>query len=318
MEKPKMYKRKRVIILFAALLVIFCGLQFLRPEITNPPITGDLKIPHEVQAILKNSCYDCHSNETNLTWYDKIVPASWLVAQHIKDGRSGLNFSNWDQLSPADQKAKLWESLNQVTLGAMPLGSYTLAHPKAELSPKDIKVLKDYIWNLRVNNIPQDTSKIKALKAQSDHFKKAEVQSEVPKAPNGIAYIADYKNWAVVSTTQRVDNGTMRIIYGNDIAIKAIKNKQISPWPDGAILAKAAYDEIEDAEGNISQGAFKQVEFMIKDHNKYKTTNGWGFSRFKTPQLEPYGKNANFTIECMRCHQPMEKNDHVFTLPILQ
>lgn len=318
MKKQKWYKRKIIVIPLAILLIILAGMQFVRSVIINPPVTGDLKVPHEVQVILKNSCYDCHSNETKLSWYDKIAPAYWLVAQHVEDGRSGLNFSTWDQLSPADQKAKLWESVNQVTLGAMPLSSYILAHPKAKLSGHDIKVLKDYIWNLRVNNVPEDTSKIKALKNQSEELKKAEPAVTVPKTLNGISYIPDYKNWAVVSTTQRVDNGTMRIIYGNDIAVKAIKNKQISPWPDGSILAKAAYDEIEDSEGNISQGAFKQVEFMIKDHKKYKETNGWGFARFKTPQLVPYGKSADFTIECMRCHQPMEKNDHVFTLPIRQ
>ena len=318
MKKSKMPKKKIITFFLVIFFVIFAGLQFFCPVITNPHITENLKVPHEVQTILRNSCYDCHSNETKLNWYDKIVPAYWLVAQHIEDGRKGLNFSTWNQLSPADQKAKLWESVNQVRLGAMPLNSYVLAHPKAKLSPDDIKVLKEYIWNLRINNKPEDTSKIKELKNQSEAIKKTETTVVTPKTINGIAYIADYKNWDVVSTTQRVDNGTMRIIFGNDIAVKAIKNKQISPWPDGAILAKAGYEEIEDAEGNISQGAFKQVEFMIKDHKKYKTTNGWGFARFKTPKLIPYGKSADFVIECMRCHQPMEKNDHVFTLPIRQ
>lgn len=318
MNKLKIFKRKRIMIPLAIMFVLFAGLQFLSPEITNPPVTSDLKVPHEVQTILKNSCYDCHSNQTNLSWYDKVAPVSWLVAQHIKDGRSGLNFSNWDALSPADQKAKLWESVNQVYLGAMPLGSYTLAHPKAKLSQKDIKVLKDYIWSLRINNIPQDTAKIKELHKQSALVIKQETAAKHPITSNGIEYIADYKNWAVVSTTQRLYNGTMRIIYGNNIAIKAIKEKNIDFWPDGSILAKAAYDEIEDADGNISHGAFKQVEFMIKDHKKYKKTNGWGFARFKTTELVPFGKNADFVIDCMNCHQPMKNNDYVFTLPIRQ
>lgn len=318
MKKQKTYKKKVIVISLLIVFLIFAGIQFIRPVITNPPVTGNLKVPHEVQTILRNSCYDCHSNETNLSWYDKIVPMSWFVAQHIKEGRSGLNFSEWDQLSPADQKAKLWESVNQVSQGAMPLQSYTLAHPRAKISQKDLKVLENYIWGLRVHNKPQDTAKIKALNNQTEELKKAENSVKIPKTPNGIAYIADYKNWAVVSTTQRLDNGTMRIIYGNDIAIKAIKDKKINPWPDGSILAKAAYDEIEDENGNISQGAFKQVEFMAKDHIKYKKTNGWGFSRFKTPELIPYGKRADFVIECMNCHKPMEKNDYVFTLPIRQ
>ncbi|KUJ62374.1 cytochrome P460 [Flavobacteriaceae bacterium CRH] len=316
MNKLNIFKRKRIMIPLIILFLIFIGLQFLSPKITNPPVTGDLKVPHEVQTILKNSCYDCHSNQTNLRWYDKIAPVSWLVAQHIKDGRSGLNFSNWDALSPADQKAKLWESVNQVSLGAMPLSSYTLAHPQAKLSKNDLKILKDYIWSLRVKNVPEDVTNIKTLEKQSAAIIKHENAAKLPITSNGIEYIADYKNWALVSTTQRLDNGTMRVIYGNSVAIKAIREKKINPWPDGAILAKAAYDEIEDSDGNISQGAFKQVEFMIKDQKKYNKTNGWGFARFKTLQLVPYGKNANFVIDCMSCHQPMKNNDYVFTLPI--
>jgi hypothetical protein len=318
MKKQKIYKRKVIMIPLTILFLVFAGIQFWQPEITNPPVTGNLKVPHQVETILRNSCFACHSNETNLSWYDKIVPVSWLVVQHIKEGRSGLNFSNWDQLAPADQKAKLWESVNQIDQGAMPLSSYTLAHPQAKISQQDLKVLKDYIWNLKVNNTPQDTAKVKALKNQSEIIKKAEKLAEIPKAPNGIAYISDYKNWAMISTTQRLDNGTMRIIFGNNVAVQAIKDKKISPWPDGTILAKVAYDEIEDADGNISQGAFKQVEYMIKDQNKYKQTKGWGFARFKTTELVPYGKSANFVIECMNCHKPMEKNDYVFTLPIRQ
>ena len=318
MEKQKKNKRKTFLILLVIIVALFVGMQFIRPVITNPPLTADLKVPHEVQSILKNSCYDCHSNETKLTWYDKIVPAYWLVAQHVKDGRQGLNFSDWDKLAPGDQKAKLWESVNQIAQGAMPLKSYTMAHPNAKISAKDLEILKKYIWSLRVNNIPGDTSKIKALKNQSDAVKEKQRLSQIPKTINGIAYIDDYKKWAVVSTTQRLDNGTMRIIYGNDIAVKAIHDKKINPWPNGSILAKAAYDEIEDADGNISQGAFKQVEYMIKDDEKYKKTYGWGFARFKTTELIPYGKKADFVIECMNCHQPMKKNDYVFTLPIQQ
>lgn len=318
MEKQKKNRKKTFLILLVIVLALLIGMQFVRPEITNPPVTGEVKVPHEVQTILKNSCYDCHSNETQLTWYDKIAPAYWLAAQHVKDGRKGLNFSEWDKLAPADQKAKLWESVNQITQGAMPLSSYTMAHPNAKISQADLNVLKKYIWSLRVNNVPQDTAKIHALKDQTNVLKEKKSVTKNPKTINGIGYIDDYKKWAVVSTTQRLDNGTMRIIYGNDIAVKAIKDKKTNPWPNGTILAKAAYDEIEDADGNISQGVFKQVEYMIKDDQKYENTYGWGFARFKTTELTPYGKRADFVIECMNCHQPMKKNDYVFTLPIQQ
>ena len=55
---------------------------------------------------------------------------------------------------------------------------------------------------------------------------------------------------------------------------------------------------------------------MVKDHAKYASTDGWGFGRWKTTDLVPYGKTKFFANECVSCHAPMAANDHVFTMPI--
>jgi len=138
----------------------------------------------------------------------------------------------------------------------------------------------------------------------------------VPKALNGITYIPDYKNWQPISSTERFDNGTMRIIFGNDIAVKAIKNNSIRPWPNGTIFAKVAWAQQQDKDGNVSTGEFKQIEYMIKDDKKYASTKGWGFARFKTPKMVPYGKSIAFTNECVNCHRPLKNEDFVFTMPV--
>jgi hypothetical protein len=295
-------------------IAIMIGLQFFRPRFNNPPVTLDLQAPLEVKSILTRACYDCHSNETKLRWYDKIQPAYWQVAEHVREGRKVLNFSNWDKLSPADRKGKLWEAVNQVEQGAMPVASYTFVHNNAKVSEQDLAVLKKYLAGM-VHDMPNDTAKINAHNKQLQAVQ-APVEPKPAKSLNGIAYIPDYKNWQVISTSDRFDNGTMRVIYGNDIAVKAVKEHRINPWPNGTIFAKAAWDKLEDAKGNVTTGAFKQVEFMIKDTEKYKSTKGWGFARFKTPKLTPYGKDVMFTTECINCHKPMEANDLVFTFPI--
>jgi hypothetical protein len=59
-------------------------------------------------------------------------------------------------------------------------------------------------------------------------------------APNGTAFLRGYKDWKVVSSTDRMDTGTLRIILGNDVAIKAIAESDINPWPDGTTFAKVA------------------------------------------------------------------------------
>lgn len=308
-------KRKYLILL--GLLAGFILIQFInRPDFGNPPVKSDLKAPEAVKNILKRACYDCHSNEGHTSFYDHIAPISWRVAQHIQDGRKYLNFSNWDSLAPGDQKAKLWEAVNQIIAGAMPLKDYELVHPSAKISGADLTVLKNYLTaGIKVKT--GDTAKINAEDKQYRQWQVVKAAAvKTPVSLNGIPYIADYKNWQVVSTTDRADNGTMRVIFGNDVAIKAIRENHMRPWPDGTIFAKVAWDKIIDADGSIRTGEFKQVEYMIKDAKKYASTMGWGWSRFKTPKLVPYGKTALFTTECINCHRPMANRDFVFTLPV--
>jgi len=307
---------EKLLVPLGALLIIFLVMQSIRPALPNPPVKKDFEAPADVKNILVRACYDCHSNQTNLRWYDKIQPVYWQVAAHVKDGRKVLNFSDWGSLAPADQKAKLWEAVNQIIAGAMPIKSYAFVHPDAKVSRNDIAVLKNYLAAM-VHDKPADTAQTNALFKQVKQLNpKAAAGHNLPKALNGISYIPDYKNWQVVTTSDRFDNGTMRVVFGNDVAIKAVKNHQVNPWPNGTIFAKVAWDKLQDKEGNVRTGAFKQVEYMIKDDQKYAANKGWGFARFKTLKLVPYGKIVLFANECVSCHKPMSNNDFVFTLPV--
>lgn len=300
------------------LLIFFLLIQFYRPEISYQPVTqSDINVPGDVKSILKRSCYDCHSNQTNLKWFDQVVPAYWVVADHVRKGKAGLNFSEWGRLSPAVQKAKLWEVFNHIKLGAMPIESYERMHPEAKLSDKDLITLKEYISSLAPQQVP-DTAKVSAHEKQYKQWDpdKNRSNEHLPTSPNGITYIPDYKNWQAVGSTERFDNGTMRIIFGNEIVVKAIKEHKTNPWPDGSIFAKVAWDQLIDTNGNITPGAFRQVEYMIKDGKRFASTKGWGWARFLSAKLEPYGKTAMFTTECINCHRPMKDNDFVFTSSI--
>lgn len=317
MVPTKKNKFKRTLLnVIGILMLVFIGIQFIRPEIKNPPVTGDIEAPPQVKAILKRSCYDCHSNETHLPWYDHVVPAYWLVAHDVKEGREGFNFSTWKDLAPADQKGKLWEAINQITAGAMPVKSYEVLHSNTKISAQDLAVLKNYLLSMVKPDVA-DTAKANAADKQYKQWQMGfPALDKLPKTLNGISYIPDYKNWQTVSTTERFDNGTMRVIFGNDVAVNAIKENHVDPWPNGTIFAKVAWDQLEDKDGNVSTGAFKQIEYMIKDDKKYASTKGWGFARFKTPKMIPYGKNIMFARECVSCHRPQKSTDFVFTSPI--
>ncbi len=302
------------------LLAVFVGfLQFIKPqEPEYVPVKNLTGIPEEVNSIIRNSCFNCHSTETNLEWYDKLTPANFFVYDHIKKGRNALDFSQWDSLATAKQNAKLYYSLNKILEEEMPLPSYTAVHKNAKLSDRDIQVLKGFLLT-RTPRKPLDSIQMNEVNKQfSDFISQKPISSEkvVQPTANGIEYISDYRNWTVISITDRFDNGTMRMIYGNEIAVKAIQERNINPWPNGAILAKAAWKQMTNPDGSISMGEFLQVEFMIKDEKKYAQTAGWGWARWLGTEIKPYGGKAILTAECISCHKPLKENDFVFTKPL--
>lgn len=308
----------RWVILFIALLCVgFIGIQFIRPKLSNPPVLADLQAPDTVKGILQTSCYNCHSNETRLPWYDEIVPAYWLVVHDVARGRMHLNFSDFGKLPPGQQKGFLYESASQIQLGAMPPRNYTLIHPESIVSAEQLATLKNYL-HPHEETTPADPSEIAASDAAYQKWiaAAAPTSNNAQPVPNGLAFFPDYKNWKTVSTTERFDNDTLRVILGNDVAVRAITENRIHPWPNGAAFAKIAWKQQRDDKGIVNSGEFYQVEFMVKDSSKYASTEGWGFGRWRGTALAPYGKDANFTFECTSCHAPMRRNDFVFTTPI--
>ncbi|KAI9451717.1 cytochrome P460 [Russula earlei] len=308
---------KRIVRVALLLLIPLVAIQFIHPRLENPPVSADLQAPPEVKQILERSCYDCHSNQTHLLWFDEIQPAYTLVKGHVLKARKMLNFSHWDSLTPPQQKATLYLSLNKILYGEMPLSQYTMLHRNAKMTEEDITVLKKYLVNLTPVKV-SDTSRVNAGNRQyAQWINHSTTPVAVQPAANGIEYIRGYNNWKAISTTDRFDNGTIRVIFGNEVAVKAIEEGNINPWPDGTIFAKVAWDKLVDSSGNIHAGEFKQVEFMIKDAKKYAFSKGWGWARWLGMQLKPYGgKNVNFSRECQGCHQPFKDNDFVFTMPL--
>ena len=126
-------------------LVGFIGLQFLRPDRTNPAVMPAASLtartPPPVTAILDRSCRDCHSNETRWPWYTNVSPMSWLVANHVHHGRDHFNYSEWTTYPSDDQDKFLGAMCDLIKRERMPLPSYLVLHPGAALSPADVTTL---------------------------------------------------------------------------------------------------------------------------------------------------------------------------------
>lgn len=109
-------------------------------------------IPNNIATILQNSCYDCHSNNTNYRWYDYIQPARTIVEHHISNAKKDLNFSEWGNYSSRKQQTKLDRIIKQIKANEMPLASYTLIHKDAVLSAPQKEMIINWINTLQKDN----------------------------------------------------------------------------------------------------------------------------------------------------------------------
>ena len=122
------------------LLVIFVAIQFYRPEKNQAQgdhtaqFLTETNPSEDLRVILKQTCYDCHSNNTEYPWYNNIAPVSYWLADHVKDGKKHLNFSDWESYSAKKKDHKLEEVIEMVEDGEMPLNEYTWTHEEANLT----------------------------------------------------------------------------------------------------------------------------------------------------------------------------------------
>jgi len=130
---------KKILLWSVGLLVL---LQFISVDKTNPKSDpkDEVKAPNEVMSILKKSCYDCHSNQTQWPWYSEIAPISFVVSSHVKKARKAINFSSYNTMDLALKQQRLKRAIMTVENERMALPSYVSAHKEAKLS-KAQKVL---------------------------------------------------------------------------------------------------------------------------------------------------------------------------------
>jgi len=127
------------------LWLVLAGLaliQFVPVDRSNPPVTGEISAPDPVLEVLRGSCYDCHSNETVWPWYSRVAPVSWRIADHVREAREHLNFSEWQGLPQEDRDHALEEIWEEVEKGAMPLSDYLRMHPESVLTDPQRETLR--------------------------------------------------------------------------------------------------------------------------------------------------------------------------------
>ena len=146
---------KIIKIIAIVLLLAFIGIQFIpttRNQSDSVPSTDFMlvnNVPENIQKKLQVSCYDCHSNNTDYPWYNKVQPIAWILENHIEHGKEELNFNEWGNYSSRRRNSKLKSIISQIEDDEMPLTSYTLIHSGAQLSEKNKEIVIKWITQLK-------------------------------------------------------------------------------------------------------------------------------------------------------------------------
>lgn len=117
-----------MILMGAVLQLVPFGHEHSNPAVIQEPAWDS----PGTRALVKRACYNCHSNETVWPWYSSLAPVSWLTERDVNQGRSHLNFSEWND--PMNQPDDVVE---EVAAGNMPPWFYLPLHPEAKLTQEE-------------------------------------------------------------------------------------------------------------------------------------------------------------------------------------
>lgn len=139
--------RKQFKVILLVLLGLIVIIQFIPANLPeNEPDLGynffnTYAVPGEVETLLRESCFDCHSQEVRYPWYSYIAPVSWLVSRDVRMGRANLDFSRWHDLEKKDKIKMAGELGEEVEIGTMPMSIYIIMHKEADLSTEQRELI---------------------------------------------------------------------------------------------------------------------------------------------------------------------------------
>ena len=163
----------------------------------------------------------------------------------------------------------------------------------------------------------------RAITAQDTSDDKYTVQ-----VPGGLAFseFRGYERWQVVSISHTGEQ-VMAAILANPLMIDAYKAGipgNGKPFPDGAKMAKIHWipKKLETLPTATVPGTLHDVDFMVKDSQRFADSGGWGWGAFKydaasgkftpatTADMPPQGNDAKCGFGC---HTIVKTRDYVFT-----
>jgi hypothetical protein len=148
------------------------------------------------------------------------------------------------------------------------------------------------------------------------------------QVPGGLAFseFRGYEDWQTIAISQ--SGQKIETILGNPAMIEAFKSGvpgNGKPFPDGAKMTKIHWlaRKAEDEPGEpLVPGALHDVDFMVKDSQRFADSGGWGWAAFEydaasetfrpgdTSDTPPQDHDAKCGFAC---HTIVANKDYVFT-----
>jgi hypothetical protein len=148
------------------------------------------------------------------------------------------------------------------------------------------------------------------------------------QVPGGLAFseFRGYEDWPVIAISE--NGGKMAVILGNPAMINAYREGAPGAgksFPDGAKMAKIHWipkkQEAYPGEPSVP-GTQHDVDFMVKDGNRFGDSGGWGYAEFEYDAASETFRPGNtedsppqeHDAKCgFACHTIVQDRDYVFT-----
>lgn len=144
------------------------------------------------------------------------------------------------------------------------------------------------------------------------------------QASSGVDFPTGWQDMKTIAATDRLGNGTLVLILGNDAAVNSAENittNGATAWDEGSVIVRGVWrDRISsDSADTLAPGNFVSLTVMEKNSNDFSATGGWGYGLWRGDQLAAADTSENIVNNetCFACHdREVRGKDFVFTNPV--
>ena len=133
-----------------------------------------------------------------------------------------------------------------------------------------------------------------------------------------LASFGDFTHdWRLVTARYRQDIGEQRFTYANAAAMKVLAQGG-THYPDGAMFGKVGFIVEEDKifPSSLVPSGSRRYQFMVRDEQRFKDTNGWGYVIFSSIGATLPGDPGQTSQACAACHSIVGEQGYVFSQPM--